>query len=117
MRIGIAGQEGLQPQEIGRAGTAEQNRADTPLQQTNAPQNEGAHDELAKLRGSHDERAQSLGVERQGDAPVRACERSRERRAVRQLMQLAGKLTALDSWKRDLLIQSVTSEKLSRSFE
>jgi hypothetical protein len=83
MRIGIAGQEGLQSQEIGGAGTAEQDRADTSLQETNPPQNEGVHDELPKLRGSHDECTQSLGIERQRDASFRACERARERRALR----------------------------------
>src|SRR4029077_20770219 len=83
--IAVAGQERLQAEKLGGAGAAEQDRTDAALQQADAPQDEGAHDQLAELRGSHAERAQPGRVERQRDAPVgtRAC--ARERRPVPKL--------------------------------
>jgi hypothetical protein len=62
--IGIAGQECLQPQQVGRAGAAEQDGTDTALQETHAPEDEGTHDELTELRGPDNEGAQPGRVQR-----------------------------------------------------
>jgi hypothetical protein len=112
MGIGVSGQERLQTEKVGGAGTAEQNRTDTALQQAHAPQNKGAHNQLTEFGGSHDERAQPCRVQRQRDAAVRACPRAHKGRPIRQLIQLARELTAFELAQSCLFIQPVTAEHM-----
>ena len=83
MGIAVAGQEHLQAEKLGGAGAAEQDRTDATLQQADAPQDEGAHDQLAELRGTHDERAQAGRIERQRDASVHTGARTRRKSTSR----------------------------------
>src|SRR4051812_46285958 len=117
MGIAVTGQERLQAEKLGGAGAAEQDRTDATLEQADAPQDEGAHDQLAKLRGSHDESAQPGRIERQRDASVGTRARARERRPFAQLMQLAGEMTAFELLQGNFLIEPVTAERLSRPLE
>jgi hypothetical protein len=117
MGIAVAGQERLQAEKLGGAGAAEQDRTDATLQQADAPQDEGAHDQLAELRGTHDECTQPGRIERQRDAPVGTRARTRESRPLAQLMQLAGEMTAFERLQGDFLIEPVTAERLSRPLE
>src|SRR3954468_697353 len=109
MGIAVTGQERLQAERLGGAGAAEQDRTDAALQQADAPQDERTHDQLAKLRGSHDESAQPGRIEREGDAPAGTPGGPRERRPFAQLMQLAGEMTAFELLQGNFLIEPVTA--------
>ena len=75
MGIAVAGQERLQAEKLGGAGAAEQDRTDATLQQADAPQDEGAHDQLAELAEptmSARRRVASSGSATHPSAPARA---------------------------------------------
>ena len=85
VRIGVARQKTLQPHQVGRAGPADQQRADAAiLDQRDAAQDEGAHDDLAELGRTDHQRADVRGVERQRGAAFGAGLRGRQACRVRQ---------------------------------
>ena len=71
IRVAVARQEALQPDEVGRAAAVDQQRARAAcLKERDAAQNEGAHEDLADLGGADHQRANMRGIERQRGAAV-----------------------------------------------
>src|SRR5260221_10827618 len=117
MGIGVSGQEGLQAEQVGRAGAAKQNRTDATFQKPNAPQDEGTHDQFTELCGAHDQRPQPACIKRQCEAPVLTGSRARKRRLVCQLIELASEMTAVKLSNFRFLIQPDPAEHISRAFK
>jgi hypothetical protein len=92
MGISVPAKECLEAEDAGGAGAANQHRPHAAFEQPDPPQDEGAHDKLAKLCRAHDKRPHVCGVERKGDAPVLTCHNTDEGRLAAQLMQLSGEL-------------------------
>jgi hypothetical protein len=111
--ITVAREKTFQPQQVGRAGTADQQRADAAvLDQRDAPQDESAHDDLADLGRADHQRADMRGVERQRQAAMLAGARARQGAAARELADLAGKLARAEHDHRAFLVQPVASADL-----
>ena len=66
MRLAVAAQKGLQPDDVVRCRRADQDRAARAgLDQADAAQDQRAHDALAELRLGHQQAAQRLGLDHQ----------------------------------------------------
>ena len=118
VRIGVARQKTLQPHQIGRAGAADQQRADAALlDQRDAAQDEGAHDDLAEFGRADHQRADMRGVERQRRAAFGTGLRRRQRAAAGELADLAGKLALGEQDHRSLPVQAVAAHDLEPAVE
>ena len=116
--IGVAAEKAFEPQQIGRAGPADEQRADAALlEQPDAPQDEGAHHDLADLGGADHQRADMRGVERQRRAALRPGNARGERALPGQLTDLAAELAGGERDHRRLPVQAVAPHDLQIAVE
>ena len=118
IRIGVARQEALQAEEIGRAAAIDQQRTGAAiLDERDAAQDEGAHENLAELGGADHQRADMRGIEGQRGAAVGTGTAGGERAAAGQRTDLAGELAFAEQDDRRLAVQAVAPDDLDATVE
>ena len=116
--IAVAGEEALQAGKIGRAGFADQHRADPALfQQSDPPENERAHQDLADLGRTDHQGAYMRRVERKRGAALRSGAARGKRLAPGKLADLARELAGMVGGDRRLAVETIAADDIDRTLE
>ena len=118
MRIAVAAEKILKARQVRRAGNSHQHRSRAAvLDQPDAAQDEGAHDDLADFRRADHQRTDMRRVERQRRAAVAAGPAASERLTPRELAHLAGDLPDMMRRDRRLAIEPIAPHHIDRALE
>jgi hypothetical protein len=108
----------LQAGKIGRAWLADQHRADPALfEQSDPPENERTHHDLADLGRADHQRTHVRRVERKRGTAVRAGGGRRQRLAPGELADLARELAGMVGGDGRLAIETIAADDIDRTLE
>ncbi len=117
-RIAIAAEKALQADKIRRARNPHQHRAGAALiDQPDAAEDEGPHDDLAHFRRTDHQRPHMGRVERQRGAALSSGSAASERVAASELAHLAGDLPDPMRGDRRLVLQAIAPNDVDRTLK
>ena len=117
MRVAVASEQALQAHELRRTRIAKQHRAGGRVDQSDAPQNERAHDDLTDLDAPEHQRAQMRRVEAVCFASRGPGTAQRQGRPPGELADLARELSAAKAGNQHLVTEWLRPHKVDCAVE